>query len=186
MKAAALAIAFAAGLASAAPAPRMDPLPAAVAADFPTLRATGHARFTKWWRHVYDATLWTPGPRWSAAEPFALDLRYALRIPGRALADHSVAEMRRLGAGDEAQLARWHARMARVFPDIRPGDRLVGVAIPGREARFYGEERLLGVIEDADFGRAFFAIWLDERTSEPGLRRDLLAAPSPATNEAAR
>ena len=36
--------------------------------------------------------------------------------------------------------------MDRVFPDIRPGDRLVGVSIPGREARFYSQERLLGTV----------------------------------------
>ena len=61
-----------------------------------------------------------------------------------------------------------------VFPDIRPGDRLVGLSIPGREARFYSQDRLLGAVPDPEFARAFFAIWLDERTSEPKLRARML------------
>jgi hypothetical protein len=64
--------------------------------------------------------------------------------------------------------------MDRVFPDIRPGDRLVGVMVPGREARFYSQDRLLGTVPDPEFARAFFGIWLDERTSEPGLRARML------------
>ena len=78
---------------------------------------------------------------------------------------------------DPARLKRWEEAMDRVFPDIRPGDRLVGVSIPGREARFYSQERLLGTVPDPDFARAFFAIWLDEKTSEPGLRARMLRLP---------
>jgi len=33
---------------------------------------------------------------------------------------------------------------------------------------------LIGEIPDAAFSRAFFSIWLDPRTAEPGLRAALL------------
>lgn len=41
-------------------------------------------------------------------------------------------------------------------------------------ARFYAAAGALGAIGESRFARAFFDIWLDERTSEPELRRRLL------------
>lgn len=149
-------------------------LPTAVAVDVPALQPMGDARFRKLLLHVYDATLWTTGPRWSGDAPFALDIRYAMRIRGSDLARRSVQEMRRLGYSDAAELARWEAAMARIFPDIVPGDRLVGASIPGEGARFYAAAGALGAIGEPRFARAFFDIWLNERTSEPELRRRLL------------
>ncbi len=149
-------------------------LPAAVVADVPSLQLLGDAPFRKMLFHVYDASLWTRGAQWSGDAPFALDIRYAMRIRGSDLARRSVEEMRRLGYSDATELARWEAAMARIFPDIVPGDRLVGASIPGEGARFYGAAGALGAIGEPRFARAFFDIWLDERTSEPGLRRRLL------------
>ena len=148
--------------------------PPIVAREFPTLARAGSARFEKWWMHVYDATLWTAGGKAPGREPFALELRYAMRFSGRDIAARSVEEIRRQGGHGEARLAAWSRAMERIFPDVRPGDRLVGVAVPGREARFYDGRRLLGTVEDAAFVEAFFAIWLGERTSEPELRGALL------------
>lgn len=158
-----------AGLAHASP-----PLPAAVAAELPALRPLGEGRLRWFGLHVYDSSLWVPGGVWSFDQAFALDIRYAMAIRGRDLTLRSLEEMRRLGFSEPAKLARWEEAMDRVFPDIRPGDRLVGVMIPGREARFYDERRLLGVVADPEFARAFFGIWLDERTSEPALRSRML------------
>jgi hypothetical protein len=155
------------------------PLPATVTADIPSLQPLGDARFRKMLFHVYDVSLWANGGRWSAEAPFALDVRYAMRIRGADLARRSVEEMRGLGYADAAELARWEAAMARIFPDIAPGDRLVGASVPGEGARFYGANGLLGEIADPQFARAFFGIWLDERTSEPALRRRLLALDPP-------
>ena len=97
-----------------------------------------------------------------------------MRFSGADIAARSVEEMRRLHPEYEARLEDWGRAMRRIFPDVRPGDRLVGVAIPGREARFYDGERYLGSVSEAPFVDAFFGIWLDARTSEPALRRELL------------
>jgi hypothetical protein len=150
------------------------PLPEPVAAAHPQLAPVGSHRFRFLAFHVYDASLWTPGGRGALDGPFALAIRYAMEIRGRDLTRRSVEEMRRQGHRDEAALARWEAEMARVFPDIRPGDRLIGVNVPGVGARFHSASRPLGTIEDPGFARAFFAIWLSERTSEPAMRRALL------------
>jgi len=166
------AAAFAAALAHAGP-----PLPVALASEVPLLRPLGEGRLRWFGLHVYDSSLWVPGDAWSPEGIFALDIRYAMSIKGRDLTRRSLEEMRKLGFSDPARLKRWEEAMDRVFPDIRPGDRLVGVSIPGREARFYSQERLLGTVPDPEFARAFFAIWLDEKTSEPGLRARMLRLP---------
>jgi hypothetical protein len=64
--------------------------------------------------------------------------------------------------------------MARLFPDVGSGQRLAGVNLPGQGVRFYFDGRFVGAIDDAAFARAFFAIWLDERTQAPTLREALL------------
>lgn len=84
-------------------------------------------------------------------------------------------EMRALGA-DEAQLRRWGPEMARLFPDVKPGDHIVGVYRP-EGASFLFNGRLLGAIPEPDFARRFFGIWLDPRTSAPDLRAALLRRP---------
>ncbi len=168
----AAALLCAATLAQAGP-----PLPVALAAELPMLKPLGEGRLRWFGLHVYDSSLWVPGEAWSFDRVFALDIRYAMSIKGRDLTQRSLEEMRKLGFSDPARLKRWEEAMDRVFPDIRPGDRLVGVSIPGREARFYSQERLLGTVPDPEFARAFFAIWLDEKTSEPGLRARMLRLP---------
>jgi len=168
----AAALLCAATLAQAGP-----PLPVALAAELPMLKPLGEGRLRWFGLHVYDSSLWVPGEAWSFDRVFALDIRYAMSIKGRDLTRRSLEEMRKLGFSDPARLRRWEEAMDRVFPDIRPGDRLVGVSIPGREARFYSQERLLGTVPDPEFARAFFAIWLDEKTSEPGLRARMLRLP---------
>ena len=124
---------------------------------------------------VYRATLWAGAN--PEQPPRALELEYALSIAGEKLAVTSVDEMRRLGAGDETQRQRWGETLRRIFPDVRPGERIVGVQLP-EGAVFYhhvGEQRrLLGRVDDAAFANAFFAIWLDPNTSAPEGRTALL------------
>ena len=64
--------------------------------------------------------------------------------------------------------------MARIFPDIKKGDTLIGVSLPGKEARFYNREKLIAVVPDPEFAKAFFDIWLSEKSSEPKMRLKLL------------
>ena len=108
--------------------------------------------------------------------PLALRLTYRRNISGRSITDASVAEMRNLGGVDSARLMQWSEQMGRLFPDVRPGDEILGLHLP-EGARFYLNERLLGAIEDPAFARAFFGIWLDPRSSAPELRSALLRRP---------
>jgi hypothetical protein len=64
--------------------------------------------------------------------------------------------------------------MLRVFPDVERGRRIAGVNLPARGVRFYVDGRDAGSIDDTEFARAFFAIWLDPRTRSPKVRDGLL------------
>lgn len=157
----------------AAPAAAAE-LPAAVCSLLQTCRMIGQGQLRWWGFHVYDAALWSNTGRLQAQAPYALDIRYARRVSGVQLAQTSVDELRRLGIGDEAALTRWGAAMKRLFPDVAPGSRLIGVHVPQRGALFYSATGYLGAIEDPEFARGFFAIWLDPRTQTPDLRAALL------------
>jgi hypothetical protein len=137
------------------------------------LRRWGQGEFRRFGFLVYEATLW--GGEDPARPPLALRLDYRRNIAGSAIAEASVKEMRQLGA-DEALLRRWGPEMARLFPDVKPGDHIVGVYRP-EGASFLFNGRPLGEIPEPEFARRFFGIWLDPRTSAPDLRAALLRRP---------
>ena len=62
-----------------------------------------------------------------------------------------------------------------MIPDIKKGDRVVGIHRPGTGVVFFTNGQATGTIRDPDFGRMFFGIWLSTSTSEPRLREALLA-----------
>jgi hypothetical protein len=121
---------------------------------------------------LYDATLYVAGQDVERS-PLALHLRYRRDIPRQRLVQASIDEMRRLGA-DPAQLKRWEAELSRVFPDVVSGDSITGIRLPGQGVRFFHQDSVCGEIVDPDFGRWFFAIWLDPKSHSPALREQLL------------
>lgn len=149
-------------------------LPEAIAKDHAGLSVRGEGLLSFIGLKVYDIRLWTVGKAHSFNESFALELVYGMAFKGKDIADRSIAEMRKQGFNDEAKLMRWGAEMARIFPDIKKGDALIGVFVPGKEARFFSRDKLIASIPDPEFAKAFFDIWLSEKTSEPKLREKLL------------
>lgn len=134
------------------------------------LKRWGSGEFRRFGFLVYEATLWASDD--PLRPPLALRLDYKREIEGKAIATASVKEMRRFVA-DESLLQHWGQQMQRIFPDVKPGDHILGVH--GSDgARFYQDGRLLGGIDSSGFADAFFAIWLDARTSAPELRAALL------------
>jgi hypothetical protein len=120
---------------------------------------------------IYTATLWAGDN--PLRPPLVLRLDYHRRIAGATIAATSLREMRRFVAEPEIP-ASWGDRMREVFPDVVPGDHLVGHHLADR-AVFYQDGRHLGTIDLPGFAPAFFAIWLDPRTSAPALRAALLS-----------
>ncbi|WP_086121655.1 chalcone isomerase family protein [Hydrogenophaga sp. IBVHS2] len=169
-------------------------LPAQANPPEPTLTAAlqdktsvGQARLKVWGFDVYDATLFAR-PGFDAArfgeQRFALELAYLRNFDGADIAERSIDEMRRVAPLDESRAAAWLKAMTDLFPNVKKGDRITGVHVPGVGARFYLNGRLLGEVADDAFSRQFFGIWLSPRTSQPRMRETLLqsvAGASPRT-----
>lgn len=168
-----LAVALIGATAAGASAPGITPLPPAVATLLPQAQPQGGGELSWYGLPIYQGSLWSADGSFSLDEPFALDLTYRRALSGAKIAQRSVEEMAQLGAAP-ADLVRWGEAMARIFPDVRTGDRISGVHLPGRGARFFHNGQAVGEIAEAKFARAFFGIWLDPRTSRPELRRQLL------------
>ena len=141
------------------------------------LRLLGRGTLRFFGLMVYEARLWAAADfvagRYDAHE-FALELIYARKLEGAAIAQRSIVEMRRSGGVTDSQAQAWQEQMVRAFPDIKPGDRLTGVHVPGAATRFFFNGRLTSAVADSQFARAFFGIWLAPGTSEPGLRQQLI------------
>ena len=136
----------------------------------------GSGEFRRFGFLVYEATLWVGGED-PLRPPLALKLTYKRNIAGKDIADASVKEIRNLGIADSVQLKRWGEQMEKIFPDVKPGDHILGVHLP-EGARFFYNDQPAGDVSDPAFARAFFAIWLDSKTSAPDLRTALLKRPA--------
>lgn len=119
---------------------------------------------------VYEAQLWAGSN--PSEPPLALQLTYKREIAGSKIVSASVDQMRALGADDQ-RLEQWAVAMSRIFPDVKSGDQIVGIYRSGKAVFLYNNQEI-GQINDVDFARFFFGIWLDPRTSEPRLRQRLL------------
>lgn len=142
-------------------------------------RLAGEGKLTWLGFHVYDARLYAP-TGFDVSNPFAqqfvLELTYARKLEGKAIAEASRDEMQRLAIGSSEQHTKWLAQMEKLFPNVEKGRRIAGVNQPGQGARFYVDGNFVGSVDEPDFARAFFAIWLDPRTRAPRLRESLLKA----------
>lgn len=139
------------------------------------LRQLGEGQMRWFGLKLYDVRLLSAGPQDSIdGVDHALVIRYARAIEGQRLVDVSIDEMSRLGMVDESNLTHWRVELDRALPSVRPGETLLGLHRPGLGARFWHQGRLTADIRDPALARAFFAIWLDARTREPGLRARLL------------
>lgn len=154
-----------------------------IAGDVPNARLAGQGSFRWFGLRIYDAQLWVGEqgfrPDAPGAAPFALDLRYARALVGAKIAAASDDEIEKLGFGTPQKRAAWRAQMEQIFPDVEDGTRITGVYLPDAGARFYRDGKPIGGIPDTEFARAFFAIWLDSRTTAASLRSALLTDAAP-------
>ncbi len=165
------------GVAQPAVADRAQ-VPAYIARDIVDARPAGRGKLTWFGLHIYDARLYVPERGIDVtdlgSQRFALALTYARPVDGKAIAERSRDEIVKLGLGSQEQRITWLREMAAIFPDVDAGQTLSGLHLADGTTRFYLDGRLIGRIDDRAFGSAFFAIWLDPRTSVPKLRNELL------------
>ena len=143
------------------------------------VRHIGKTRLKVFGFSIYDAQLWAAAD-FSVGDyantSFALEIDYLRNFDNDAVAQRSIKEMRNIGSMKPEQESLWLAEMSRLFPDIKKGDRLVGIHQPGVGAVFAMNGKTIGEIRDPEFARLFFGIWLSPKTSQPQMRRELLGA----------
>ena len=151
--------------------------PAELRPLLPTARLLGSGVLRFFGLRVYEARLWAaPGfqPERYAQQPFGLELTYDRKLEGEAIAERSIAEMRRVGPFSAAQADQWLALMKQAFPDVAAQDRLLGLNDGQGEVRFFHNGQPTAQTRDAEYARLFFGIWLAPQTSAPALRDALL------------
>lgn len=140
----------------------------------PNPQEVGTGRLTVLFWDVYDASLYAPNGEWDGDKPYALSLSYLRDLNGSDIAERSVEEMRNQGFKSEVKLAIWYQKMKALFPDVDANTNLTGIRDNKGNTIFYRNGERIGAINDPEFSDWFFGIWLNERTSEPKLRKRLL------------
>lgn len=151
--------------------------PPELSRELPGAQLQGQGRLTFLGLHLYDARLWSGQAPVSAgwpSVPMALELVYARSIKGSQIAERSLKEMKRLSDTPPTRAAEWLSGMKQLFPDVKKGDQITGLHLPGIGARFFVNGQLKGDLRDPEFARLFFGIWLSDKTPEPALRDALL------------
>lgn len=135
----------------------------------------GRASLTWLFLKAYDVSLWTDAPTWSFNDTFALTIEYNMSFSTEELVERTVEEMRRVSPGlAPATLARFAPQVAKLLPDVKSGDRISAVHVPGRPVQFFHNGKGTGQAEDTGLAQPFFEIWLSPLSAEPGIRSRLL------------
>lgn len=144
----------------------------------PQAQALGGGDMTWFGLRIYRATLWSASRPFDAAQPFALQLHYYRSISRERLVSTSIDEIRRLSPAplSAATLTRWETLLNTAFVDVRDGDELTGVYLPGKGMQLYDRQRLLAELNDEALARAFFDIWLNPDSRDQRLRQRLIGS----------
>ncbi|HEX8594535.1 MAG TPA: chalcone isomerase family protein [Pseudomonas sp.] len=147
----------------------------------PNAQVVGSGDLRVYGFRIYTARMWSATKPLQANKPFALELTYHRSIAREDLVAASIDEIKRTSGSQvtTAQLAQWRQQMQQAFVDVQEGTTIVGVNVPGREARFYVNDQLRHVVLDPAFAKAFFDIWLDPDTRNADLREKLLGTARP-------
>jgi hypothetical protein len=158
----------------AAPPLTPKPLPEPVNSQAPGIRPLGRGRETVWGIHIYDATLWVVGARYTPIEPHALDIEPGKKVSADTLVNTAMDEMRRLKLGDASQLASWRVEMRQLMPNVNSGDQIVIFCPTDAKTLMYYNGRIQGQINDPTLCPAIMNVWLHP-ASKSSVRKSLLA-----------
>ena len=168
-------------LAGGVPAAISDPAPETAIPPLEGLVEIGSGELTWFGLQVYEARLLDADGRYDGTGQqgaLALEITYRRNIPQSRLLDTTERECNRLerelNISGRSMVEDWLGQLERIWPDVAPGDRIIALCEPGGATRFYGNDGLLGVIEDPRFGPAFLGIWLHPDTRADDLRTALI------------
>jgi len=135
----------------------------------------GKAKFSVLFWDIYDSQLFTTDGR----QPFSslcqhslFEIHYLRDISQKELIENTVSQWRHLALSAN-EYSGFVPLLENIWPDIKAGDQLAMLS-HARTTVFYLNGKKIGTIESLAFAKAFLRIWLDEKTSEPELRQQLL------------
>lgn len=140
----------------------------------PNAALVGMGHMTVLTMDIYDIALYAPNGRYASAKPFALRLDYLRDLKGTDIADTSIKEISKQGLADQAVLDDWKRQLYAIIPDVNKGLSLTGIRTAKGETVFYKNQTKIGTINDPLFGKYFFGIWLNEKTADAAMRRQLI------------
>lgn len=128
--------------------------------------------------HVYDAALYGPAelPARSlagAAVTACLVIEYRMDLSAARLREAAETVLQRQQV-DLAPLASRIARLHDAYRDVAAGDRFALCHAPGQGTTLLLNGEALVTVAGADFARAYFGIWLGEKSIAPPLRQAVL------------
>lgn len=136
---------------------------------------TGEATFSFLFWDLYHSQLQTTSGRYPISlehERLIFQIHYLANISNNNLISRTVEQWQLQGISKDIY-RQYVEKLTTLWPNIEKGDRLA-MLMQKNKSSFYYNDRYLGAINDNVFGQLFINIWLDESTSEPLLRAQLL------------
>ena len=154
-----------------------SPLPEIVKLQWQDFEMVGQTTLKRFGLHIYDASFWVLEDKTTDImnnNTCALSITYARNIRVQQLLSNTRKEWERLGFSTQYPIEAWLTILKNIWPDVSKGDQLVVITKPNGNTTFYNNHVSLGTIEDSNFGAAFLAIWLDEKSRFKKNRKELL------------
>lgn len=145
--------------------------------DFSQLGYTevGRAKFTFLFWDIYKSTLFTKTGIYddTLSDDLIYKIEYLQDITAKELIIRTVEQWQHLKI-NESQYQQFIPLLEVIWPDIKSGDSLT-LYRSELASVFYFNDKKIGAIANNKFGQLFVDIWLSPNTSEPELRKSLLA-----------
>lgn len=154
-----------------------SPLPEVVTLQWQDFEMVGQTTLKRFGLHIYDASFWMLEDQSLdslSTTTCALSITYARNIRAKHLLSNTKKEWQRLGFAEQYPIEAWLMMLKNIWPDVKKGDQLVIVTTPEGKSTFYNNRVSLGTVDDSNFGSAFLAIWLDEKSRFKKNRKELI------------
>lgn len=136
---------------------------------------TGEATFSVLFWDLYKGRLKTTSGKYPisfAKDQLIFEIEYFADISKQDLIKRTVEQWQHQNITREVYQP-YISQLNSIWPAITEGDSLA-ILVKKDSSIFYFNNQRIGVIEDNFFGKLFIDIWLDKKTSQPALRRQLL------------
>ena len=138
----------------------------------PKLIGEGTLKVLMW--EVYDLRLYTDETAFSWQDKFMLEFDYSRELKKESVIDASLKEFKLQPNVTDQDIKDWEMYLEQVIQPVQKGEKATIQWVPDGQIIFHYEGSKPAVIENEQFARAFFNIWLGEQTSRPKLRSQLL------------